>query len=76
MPTVFNHISIALCVGLTFLNLGNSVADLQYRVFAIFFVTVLPYAQLSLNIGVPLTSPPSQRHHHLPGRADVHHGRK
>ncbi|KAL8291281.1 hypothetical protein RQP46_002259 [Phenoliferia psychrophenolica] len=39
---LFNHISIALCVGLTFLNLGNSVAALQYRVFAIFFVTVLP----------------------------------
>ncbi|GAA6025845.1 hypothetical protein JCM10207_002683 [Rhodosporidiobolus poonsookiae] len=39
---LFNHISIALCVGLTFLNLDNSVASLQYRVFAIFFISVIP----------------------------------
>ncbi|BGP44752.1 ATP-binding cassette transporter snq2 [Rhodotorula kratochvilovae] len=39
---LFNHISIALVVGLTFLNLENSVAALQYRVFVIFFVTVIP----------------------------------
>lgn len=37
---LFNHISIALFVGLTFLNLDNSLLSLQYRVFAIFFVTV------------------------------------
>jgi ATP-binding cassette subfamily G (WHITE) protein 2 (SNQ2) len=30
---LFNHISIALVVGLTFLNLNDSVASLQYRVF-------------------------------------------
>ncbi|GAA5871103.1 hypothetical protein JCM8547_005358, partial [Rhodosporidiobolus lusitaniae] len=39
---LFNHISIALVVGLTFLNLNDSVASLQYRVFAIFFVSVIP----------------------------------
>jgi ATP-binding cassette subfamily G (WHITE) protein 2 (SNQ2) len=39
---VFNHLSIALVVGLTFLNLNNSVASLQYRVFALFFVSVIP----------------------------------
>ncbi|GAA5828045.1 hypothetical protein JCM11251_005707 [Rhodosporidiobolus azoricus] len=39
---LFNHISIALCVGLTFLNLDTSVASLQYRVFAIFFISVIP----------------------------------
>ncbi|GAA6043179.1 hypothetical protein JCM8097_008713 [Rhodosporidiobolus ruineniae] len=39
---LFNHISIALCVGLTFLNLNDSVASLQYRVFAIFFISVIP----------------------------------
>ncbi|GAA5979902.1 hypothetical protein JCM11641_007581 [Rhodosporidiobolus odoratus] len=37
-----NHITIALCVGLTFLNLDDSVASLQYRVFAIFFISVIP----------------------------------
>ncbi|GAA5952195.1 hypothetical protein JCM10213_004061 [Rhodosporidiobolus nylandii] len=39
---LFNHISIALSVGLTFLNLDDSVASLQYRVFAIFFISVIP----------------------------------
>ncbi|CEQ38617.1 SPOSA6832_00050, partial [Sporobolomyces salmonicolor] len=39
---LFNHISIALAVGLTFLNLDHSAASLQYRVFAIFFITVIP----------------------------------
>lgn len=34
--------SIALVTSLTFLNLGSSTQDLQYRVFAIFIVTVLP----------------------------------
>ena len=38
LTRLLNHISIALFVTLTFLNLGNSLADLQYRVFAIFFV--------------------------------------
>ncbi|GAA5882789.1 hypothetical protein JCM16303_002456 [Sporobolomyces ruberrimus] len=39
---LFNHISISLVVGLTFLNLDNSAASLQYRVFALFFITVIP----------------------------------
>ncbi|KAK4046639.1 ATP-binding cassette transporter snq2 [Microbotryomycetes sp. JL201] len=39
---LFTHISIALFVSLTFLNLNNSLVSLQYRVFALFFVTVLP----------------------------------
>ncbi|GAA6026255.1 hypothetical protein JCM10207_007194, partial [Rhodosporidiobolus poonsookiae] len=39
---LFNHISIALCVDLTFMNLDKSVASLQYRVFAIFFISVIP----------------------------------
>jgi hypothetical protein len=33
---------IALITGLTFLNLGTSAADLQYRVFVIFIATVVP----------------------------------
>ncbi|GAA6025142.1 hypothetical protein JCM11491_000230 [Sporobolomyces phaffii] len=39
---LFNHISISLVVGLTFLNLDNSAVSLQYRVFALFFITVIP----------------------------------
>lgn len=39
---LFNHAAIALLVGLTYLNVDNSAAALQYRVFAIFFVSVLP----------------------------------
>ncbi|GAA5969290.1 hypothetical protein JCM8115_006751 [Rhodotorula mucilaginosa] len=45
---LFQHISIALVVGLTFLNLDHSVASLQYRVFVIFFVSVLPAILLSI----------------------------
>ncbi|BGP56642.1 ATP-binding cassette transporter snq2 [Rhodotorula sphaerocarpa] len=45
---LFQHIAIALIVGLTFLNLDNSVASLQYRVFVIFFVSVLPAILLSI----------------------------
>ncbi|KAJ7596495.1 ABC-2 type transporter-domain-containing protein [Mycena floridula] len=33
---------IALAVGLSFLQLGVGVKDLQYRVFALFWVTILP----------------------------------
>jgi len=33
---------IALVTSLTFLQLGNQARELQYRVFAIFIVTVLP----------------------------------
>lgn len=39
---LFSHISIAVITGLTFLQLDNSLTSLQYRVFAIFLVTVLP----------------------------------
>ncbi|KAK4230160.1 ABC transporter G family member 11 [Podospora fimiseda] len=39
---VFNHFVIALLTGLTFLNLNSSLSSLQYRVFVMFQVTVLP----------------------------------
>ncbi|KAK3679890.1 ATP-binding cassette transporter snq2 [Recurvomyces mirabilis] len=39
---LFNHVAIALLTGLMFLNLDNSRNALQYRVFVIFQVTVLP----------------------------------
>ncbi|KAI5478639.1 ABC transporter [Pseudohyphozyma bogoriensis] len=39
---LFIHAAVALCVSLTFLNLNGSVASLQYRVFAIFFVSIIP----------------------------------
>ena len=39
---LFNHVIIALITGLTYLNLDDSRQSLQYRVFIIFQVTVLP----------------------------------
>ncbi|KAF8305589.1 hypothetical protein DL93DRAFT_2172546 [Clavulina sp. PMI_390] len=39
---LFSHGIIALWVALTYLQLGNSTEDLQYRVFVIFFASVLP----------------------------------
>lgn len=39
---LFNHIAIALLTGLVFLQLDNSRQGLQYRVFVLFQVTVLP----------------------------------
>ncbi|GAA5969283.1 hypothetical protein JCM8115_006749 [Rhodotorula mucilaginosa] len=45
---LFQHISIALIVGLTFLNINDSLAALQYRVFVIFFFAVLPGILLSV----------------------------
>jgi ABC-type multidrug transport system ATPase subunit/ABC-type multidrug transport system permease subunit len=39
---LFNHVIIALLTGLCYLNLDNSKTSLQYRVFIIFQVTVLP----------------------------------
>lgn len=39
---LFNHIVIAIITGLTFLNLDQSRASLQYKIFCIFQVTVLP----------------------------------
>lgn len=39
---LFNHIAIALLTGLVFYKLDNSRQGLQYRVFVLFQVTVLP----------------------------------
>lgn len=39
---LFNHIAIALLTGLVFLQLDNTREGLQYRVFVLFQVTVLP----------------------------------
>ncbi|KAK4100463.1 hypothetical protein N658DRAFT_516555 [Parathielavia hyrcaniae] len=39
---LFNHVVIALLTGLTYLNLDESRQSLQYRVFVMFQVTVLP----------------------------------
>lgn len=39
---LFNHVIIAIITGLTYLNLDQSSESLQYRVFVIFQVTVLP----------------------------------
>lgn len=39
---IFNHLVIALVTGLTFLNLDDSRASLQYKIFVTFQVTVLP----------------------------------
>lgn len=39
---LFAHIAIGMVTLLTFLRLDNSLESLQYRVFAIFFCTVLP----------------------------------
>jgi ATP-binding cassette subfamily G (WHITE) protein 2 (SNQ2) len=39
---LYNHVVIALLTGLAYLRLGDSRTNLQYRVFIIFQVTVLP----------------------------------
>jgi ATP-binding cassette subfamily G (WHITE) protein 2 (SNQ2) len=39
---MFVHVVIALFTGLIFFQLGNSAADLQYRIFCVFQATVLP----------------------------------
>ncbi|KAH9981076.1 ABC-2 type transporter-domain-containing protein [Lactifluus volemus] len=39
---LFSHLIVSLMVSLPFLQLGNSTRDLQYRVFGIFWVIVLP----------------------------------
>ncbi|RYP73539.1 hypothetical protein DL771_003578 [Monosporascus sp. 5C6A] len=39
---LFNHFVIALLTGLTYLNLDNSRSSLQYKVFVMFQITVLP----------------------------------
>ncbi|KAH9822134.1 ABC-2 type transporter-domain-containing protein [Melampsora americana] len=42
LTRLHNHVSIGLLVGLSFLNLPNSVAAVQYRIFSIFVAGVLP----------------------------------
>ncbi|KAG8704963.1 hypothetical protein FRC08_001922 [Ceratobasidium sp. 394] len=39
---LFSHGAIALLTSLTFLQLGNSSQELQYRVFSIFIATIMP----------------------------------
>ncbi|KAK2748986.1 hypothetical protein FQN57_007269 [Myotisia sp. PD_48] len=39
---LFSHLAVALITGLSFLNLDESRTSLQYRIFVIFQVTVLP----------------------------------
>ncbi|TFY58327.1 hypothetical protein EVG20_g8195 [Dentipellis fragilis] len=39
---LFSHLIVSLLVSLPFLQLGNSAQDLQYRVFGIFFASILP----------------------------------
>lgn len=39
---VFNHVVIALLTGLTYLQLDDSLSSLQYKVFVMFQITVLP----------------------------------
>jgi ATP-binding cassette subfamily G (WHITE) protein 2 (SNQ2) len=42
LTRLFCHAAVALLTSLTFLNVQNSAAALQYRVFSIFMATVLP----------------------------------
>ncbi|CCO36394.1 hypothetical protein BN14_10528 [Rhizoctonia solani AG-1 IB] len=44
---LFNHGVIALATSLTFLQLGNSAQEIQYRVFAIFMAIMIPLAIVS-----------------------------
>ncbi|KAM7202534.1 ABC-2 type transporter domain containing protein [Rhypophila sp. PSN 637] len=44
---IFNHVVIAIVTGLTFLNLDESRQSLQYKVFVMFQVTVLPALVIS-----------------------------
>ncbi|KAK8078824.1 hypothetical protein PG994_002631 [Apiospora phragmitis] len=44
---LFNHVAIAVLTGLVFLNLDDSRSSLQYKVFVIFQVTVLPALVMS-----------------------------
>lgn len=39
---LFNHVAVALLTGLAFLKLDDSRSSLQYRIFVIFQVTVIP----------------------------------
>lgn len=44
---LFNHLAIAIITGLTYLNLDDSRSSLQYRIFVMFQVTVLPGLMIS-----------------------------
>lgn len=44
---LFSHVVIALITGLTYLNLDDSRSSMQYRVFVIFQVSVMPAITLS-----------------------------
>lgn len=44
---LFNHFFIAVLTGLAYLDIGDSLVDVQYRIFVIFQVTVLPSLILS-----------------------------
>ncbi|PTB69200.1 hypothetical protein BBK36DRAFT_1193534 [Trichoderma citrinoviride] len=39
---LYAHVAVAIITGLTYLNLDNSKASLQYKVFVMFQITVLP----------------------------------
>jgi ATP-binding cassette subfamily G (WHITE) protein 2 (SNQ2) len=39
---LFQHFAFALLTGLLFLQLGNTVATLQYRVFVVFMLAIIP----------------------------------
>ncbi|KAI6120967.1 pleiotropic drug resistance ABC transporter [Pisolithus croceorrhizus] len=39
---LFVHALFSLCISLSFIQLGNSIRDLQYRVFGIYWLAVLP----------------------------------
>ncbi|CAH7677570.1 ABC-2 type transporter-domain-containing protein [Phakopsora pachyrhizi] len=42
-----NHVTIGLIVGLTFVNIGNSLSDLQYKTFSIYMAGILPILIIS-----------------------------
>ncbi|CCO36958.1 Brefeldin A resistance protein [Rhizoctonia solani AG-1 IB] len=44
---LFNHAVVALITSLTFLQLGNSTQELQYRVFTIFMAIMMPLVIVS-----------------------------
>ncbi|KAI9507719.1 ABC-2 type transporter-domain-containing protein [Russula earlei] len=53
---LFLHLSTSLFISLVFLQLGRSQRDLQYRVFSIFWVTVLPSILLNQILPVFMTN--------------------
>ncbi|KOS19997.1 ABC transporter G family member 11 [Escovopsis weberi] len=44
---LFNHVSVSILTGLTYLNLDNSRTSLQNKVFVVFQLTVLPFLIIS-----------------------------